>query len=110
MGDGARVEIDSLFENCVVQLGPGTSLVVGKTGVLADCRILGGGDITIHGQFFERESPGIVGPRALTVTSEAAVVASVEQAPALTHFAFERGSRMRLKILKRTGGDSAQKG
>ena len=32
---GARVEIDSLFENCVVELGEGTSLVVGKGGVLA---------------------------------------------------------------------------
>jgi hypothetical protein len=111
LGDGARVEIDSLFENCVVELGPGTSLVVGKSGVLADCRILGGGDITIHGHVFERESPGIVRPRALTVTSQAAVVASVEQAAGPTHFAFERGSRMRLKILKPAAGDSAaQKG
>jgi hypothetical protein len=107
-GENAKVEIDSVFENCLVQVGPGTELVVGQAGVLADCRIVGNGDITIHGQFFERESPGIVGPRALTVTSKAALVASVEQADALTRFAFERGSRLRLKIMKHSA--SAQKG
>jgi hypothetical protein len=41
-----------------------------------------------------------VGPRALTVTSKAGLVASVEQSEALTKFAFERGSRLRLRILK----------
>ena len=34
---GARVEIDSLFENCSIKLGEGTELVVGESGVLADC-------------------------------------------------------------------------
>src|SRR5206468_1763849 len=58
----ARVEIDSLFENCSIKLGEGTELVVGRAGVLADCSITGGGSITIHGQFFEKESPGIVAP------------------------------------------------
>ena len=109
-GDRAKVEIDSVFENCLLHVGPGTELVVGEAGVLADCKIVGSGDITVHGQFFERESPGIVGPRALTVTSRAAMVASVEQAEGNTRFAFERGSRLRLRIMKGAQGASTQKG
>ncbi len=96
---GRAVEIDSLFENCAINLGEGTELVVGETGVLADCSISGAGSITVHGQFFERESPGIVAPRELVVSSGGAVVASVKQNEALTRFAFERGSRLRVKIV-----------
>ena len=55
--------------------------MVGETGVLADCKIAGGGDVTVHGQFFERESPGIVGPRELVVSAKGALVASVQQTP-----------------------------
>jgi hypothetical protein len=58
---GASVEIDSFFENCSIALGEGTELVLGKEGVLADCTISGGGRITIHGKFFERESPASSG-------------------------------------------------
>jgi uncharacterized protein YjbI with pentapeptide repeats len=97
---GARVEIDSLFENCAINVGDGTELVIGEAGVLADCTISGAGAITVHGQFFERESPGIVGPRELVVSSGGAVVASVRQNPELTRFAFERGSRLRVKIVR----------
>jgi len=96
---GARVEIDSLFENCVINLGDGTQLVVGEAGVLADCKIAGDGLVTVHGHFFERESPGIVGPREVIVSSKGALVASVEQLAELTRFAFERGSRLRVKIV-----------
>jgi len=98
---GARVEIDSLFQNCAINLGEGTQLVVGETGVLADCQIAGAGSVTVHGQFFERESPGIVGPREVIVSSKGALVASVEQLAELTRFAFERGSRLRLKIIRK---------
>jgi uncharacterized protein YjbI with pentapeptide repeats len=97
---GARVEIDSLFENCALNLGDGTELVVGEAGVLADCTISGAGSIAVHGQFFERESPGIVGPRELMVSRGGAVVASVRQNEAMTRFGFEQGSRLRVKILK----------
>jgi hypothetical protein len=100
---GAKVEIDSVFENCSIKLGAGTSLVVGEAGVLADCQISGDGEITIHGHFFERESPGIVGPRALVVTAKGALVASLAQPSAPTRFAFERGCRLRLKVVKPTG-------
>jgi hypothetical protein len=98
---GARVEIDSLFENCAINLGDGTELVVGETGVLADCQISGCGSITVHGQFFERESPGIVGPREVVVSGKGAMVAAVQQSPDTTRFAFERGSRLRVKILRK---------
>ena len=107
---GARVEIDSLFENCSIQLGEGTELVVGDSGVLADCTVSGGGAITINGQFFERESPGIVGARELTVSRQGALVASVQQSAELTRFRFERGSRLRVKIVKGKDDSSVQKG
>ena len=98
---GARVEIDSLFQNCAINLGEGTELVVGETGVLADCKISGGGSVTVHGHFFEKESPGIVGPREVVVSSKGALVASVQQCTELTRFAFERGSRLRVKIVQK---------
>ena len=97
---GARVEIDSLFENCIINLGEGTELVVGEAGVLADCKIAGDGSVTVHGHFFERESPGIVGAREVMVSANGALVASVKQHSELTRFAFERGSRLRVKIIR----------
>jgi hypothetical protein len=97
-GAGAEVEIDSVFEGCALKLGAGTSLVIGPAGVLSDCQISGDGEITIHGSFFERESPGIVGPRALVVTAQGALVALVEQAAAGTRFAFEKGCQLRLRV------------
>ena len=60
----------------------------------------GAGDITLHGRFYERESPGIVGPSKLVVTAEGQLVGQVEQAPELTKFAFEPGCRLRMKILR----------
>jgi len=97
--DGACVEIDSLFENCTIALGVGAELVVGRAGVLADCEIAGAGAITVHGQFFERKSPGIVGARALRVTGEGTLVAAVAQGVSPTRFAFDRGCRVRLRIM-----------
>jgi hypothetical protein len=83
--------------------------VLGKDGVLADCTIAGAGKITIHGKFFERESPGIVGPQELTVSRDGALVASVEQHQASTRFAFEKGCRLRVKVIRAAGG-SMEKG
>src|SRR5262249_36812153 len=60
---GAQIEIDSLFQNCTIELGDRTELVIGPSGVLVDCEIVGAGNVTVHGKFFERKSPGIVGPR-----------------------------------------------
>jgi uncharacterized protein YjbI with pentapeptide repeats len=105
-GEGASVEIESRFEQCTIALGSGSELVVGKEGVLASCRILGAGDITIHGTFLEAESPGIVGPRQLFVSSAGAVKSAVEQMKGLTRFAFEPGCRLRMKIVEpRSNGE-----
>ena len=96
----ASVEIESRFEQCSIALGRGAELTIGKSGVLARCRIAGAGNITIHGQFFERESPGIVGLSQLVVTSGGSLVGAVEQPPELTRFAFEPGCVLRMKILR----------
>ena len=78
--------------------------MIGEAGVLSKCRIQGGGNITILGQFFERDSPGIQGPKRLVVTATGALVGSVEQAAGSTEFAFQPGCRLRVKILRaRTG-------
>jgi hypothetical protein len=97
-GEKATVEVDSFFQNCTLNLGDDTELVVGKEGVLADCTIIGGGRITLHGQFFEGNSPGIVGPSDVVVTETGALVASVQQGRQGTRFSFLRGSRLRIKI------------
>jgi hypothetical protein len=99
-GAGSTVEIESRFEKCSIALGTGTSLVIGEAGVLKDCVISGAGDITIHGKFFERESPGIVGPRRLVVSSRGAVQGAVEQSSESTAFSFQPGCRLRMKILR----------
>ena len=96
---GAQVEIDSLFQNCTINVGVETELVIGPSGVLADCEIVGAGCITIHGKFFERHSPGIVGARKLMVSSRGAVVSAVAQSAEPTGFAFESGCQLRVKII-----------
>src|SRR5262249_21441428 len=99
-GEGVKVQIESRFEQCSIALGRGADLTIGKSGVLAHCRIEGAGNITLHGRFYERESPGIVGPGQLVVTSEGQLVGAVEQAPELTRFSFEPGCKLRMKILR----------
>jgi uncharacterized protein YjbI with pentapeptide repeats len=96
---GAQVEIDSLFQNCTINVGVETELVIGPSGVLADCEIVGAGFITVHGKFFERHSPGIVGPRKLMVSARGAVVSAVAQSEEPTGFAFESGCQLRVKII-----------
>jgi len=96
---GARVEIDSLFQNCTINLGDQTQLVIGPSGVLADCEIVGAGCVTVHGKFFERQSPGIIGPRVLSVSAGGAVVSAVSKNPEATQFAFEMGCQLRVKIV-----------
>lgn len=105
---GARVEIDSLFQDCILELGPDTELVIGSAGVLADCRISGPGRITVHGKFFERDSPGIVGPRQIVVTRSAAVVATVQQ-HGNTGFAFEHGCQLRMKMVRQGEKNTLEK-
>jgi uncharacterized protein YjbI with pentapeptide repeats len=95
---GASVEIESLLEQCTIALGEATDLVIGKAGVLRRCQLSGAGKITIHGQFVERESPGIVGATHLLVSSAGSLVGSVVQPAELTNFSFEPGCMLRMKI------------
>jgi hypothetical protein len=99
-GRDSKIHIDSRFENCSIALGEGAELVVGDPGVLKDCQIIGAGKITIHGRFFERQSPGIAGVRSLIVSSRGAMVGAIEQARESTTFAFQPGCRLRVKILR----------
>lgn len=96
---GVSVEIDSRFEQCTIQLGDGTELIVGPEGVLSGCQVTGGGNITINGTFFEGKTPGIVAPRSLVVSRSGALVGAVEQAAEHTQFAFEPGCKLRMKIM-----------
>jgi hypothetical protein len=99
-GARSKIHIDSRFENCTIALGDGAELVIGDPGVLRDCQITGSGEITIHGCFFERQSPGIAGARSVIVSSRGAMAGAVEQAHESTTFAFQPGCRLRVKILR----------
>ena len=99
-GEGSVIHIDSRFENCLITLGEGAELTIGKSGVLKACEIVGKGRITVHGRFFERTSPGIAGARSVTVSGSGAVVGGLEQSDEATQFAFEPGCRLRVKILR----------
>ena len=99
---GARVQIDSVFENCTLHLADQTEVVIGAVGVLADCEIIGPGSLTVHGKFFEKKSPGIVGARQLVVSARGAVVAAVAQSAEPTRFGFEQGCQLRVKIVGKT--------
>jgi uncharacterized protein YjbI with pentapeptide repeats len=99
-GEGSVIHIDSRFENCLIALGEGADLTIGKSGVLKSCEIIGNGRITVHGRFFERATPGISGARSVTVSGSGSMVGGLEQAEGATVFAFEPGCRLRVKILK----------
>lgn len=99
-GEGSVIHIDSRFENCLIALGEGAELTIGKSGVLKSCEIVGNGRITVHGRFFERATPGISGARSVTVSGSGAMVGGLQQAEGATLFAFEPGCRLRVKILK----------
>jgi uncharacterized protein YjbI with pentapeptide repeats len=99
-GEGASIEIESLFEQCSIALGRGTELVVGAGGVLQGCQIKGSGNVTINGKFIENESPGIVGVSQLIVTSGGSLIGAVKQPSEPTRFGFEPGCKLRMKISK----------
>jgi hypothetical protein len=48
--------------------------------------------------FFEGKSPGIVDAEELIVTAKGCVVSTVAQRETPTRFAFEPGSRLRMKV------------
>jgi hypothetical protein len=99
--NGARVTLHGLLEECLLQLGPETDLVIAADTALVDCRILGGRHITIEGAVLNGPTSAMpfVEPRAITVTATGALSGQVQQPPGRTCFAFQRGSRLRLQIL-----------
>lgn len=107
-GAGSKIHVDSRFENCAIALGEDAELVIGESGVLKDCQIFGHGSIVVNGCFFERQTPGIAGPKSLVVSSRGMLKGAVEQAPDSTVFAFEAGCRLRVKILPPSGQPIAE--
>ena len=97
--EGSQVEIESYLRDCTIVLGRGTRLAIGPEGVLEGCRVVGEGEIVIHGRFYENgSSPGIVGPSRLFVGKTGTVIAEIRQPATLTQFAFEHGCALNLKI------------
>jgi uncharacterized protein YjbI with pentapeptide repeats len=99
--DGADVTVHGLLEQCLLQLGPSTDLTIAPDAALIDCRILGGRRITIAGAVLDGPTSPIplVEPRAITVAASGVLAGQVQQPTGRTCFAFERGSRLRLRIL-----------
>jgi hypothetical protein len=97
-GDGAQVEVQSRFEHCNIRLGKDAELVVGADGRLVDCTVTGG-RVHIIGTFLERRSPALIGTSELLVSSVGALAATVQQPAESTRFAFERGCRLRVRIM-----------
>jgi hypothetical protein len=97
--DNAHVEIQSRFEHCNILLGKDAELVVGENGTLEDCTIVGG-RLRVIGKFLEKRSPGLIEPSQLFVSESGAVAATIQQASEPTHFAFERGCRLRVHIMR----------
>ena len=97
----SQIEIESSLEKCTITLGTGTTLTIGPKGVLTGCQIIGGGEIVVHGQFYENGvSPGIQDPSRLIVGKTGVVSGVVQQPLSLTQFGFEHGCSLNLKILK----------
>jgi len=95
------VEVESRLEQCSIALKDGARLVIGPNGVLEGCRIVGAGQVVVHGSFTEKgDSPGIVGPMSVVVGKTGIVSGTVKQAAQRTQFGFERGAVLRLKIEK----------
>ncbi len=97
---GARVFVDGVLERCGIEIGEGAELVIGKSGVLADCTIEGPGTLVVHGVFYERSSPGLRGLERITVSESGAVASAVAQTASPTRFAFERGCKLRMQIVQ----------
>jgi hypothetical protein len=98
-GEGAQVEIESVFQECTIHVGRGTEVVVKDVGVLSDCQILGPGNLTVLGHVFgSKGKPSIVGASQLIVRKAGGLDCAIEQAEPATRFAFEPGSRLRVRI------------
>ena len=112
VGEGSRLTVDALLHRCLVQLRPGSELVVEEAGALLDCQVLGGGHVVIRGKVVtaaDADAAAIAGARTITVEGRALLVATVAQPPELTRFTVAHGARLRLQILNPDGRDSDER-
>ncbi len=94
---GAEVQVDGLLDHCELNMAEDASLIIGETGVLENCRVVGG-RVRVNGCFLERSRVGLDGPVELVVSKQGAVATTLQQPPTETHFGFAAGCRLRLYI------------
>jgi uncharacterized protein YjbI with pentapeptide repeats len=94
---GAEVQVDGLLEHCELNMAEDASLIIGETGVLENCRVVGG-RVRVNGCFLERTRVGLDGPVELVVSRQGAVATTLQQPASETQFGFAAGCRLRLYI------------
>jgi uncharacterized protein YjbI with pentapeptide repeats len=94
---GAEVQVDGLLEHCELNMAADASLIIGETGVLENCRVIGG-RVRVNGCFLERTRVGLDGPVELVVSKQGAVATTLQQPASETTFGFAAGCRLRLYI------------
>jgi uncharacterized protein YjbI with pentapeptide repeats len=94
---GAEVHVDGLLEHCELNMAADASLIIGETGVLENCRVVGG-RVRVNGCFLERSRVGLDGPVELVVSRQGAVATTLQQPASETQFGFAAGCRLRLYI------------
>lgn len=94
---GAEVQVDGLLEHCELNMAEDASLIIGETGVLENCRVIGG-RVRVNGCFLERTRVGLERPVELIVSKQGAVATTLQQPATETHFGFATGCRLRLFI------------
>jgi uncharacterized protein YjbI with pentapeptide repeats len=100
-GPASVVEVEGRFENCTIRLGQGALFRIGVEGTLHHCRISGDGELSVHGSFVESpDGPGIVGCKRIVVGASGSITSTVEQPASLTHFGFEKGCHLKMKIVR----------
>jgi uncharacterized protein YjbI with pentapeptide repeats len=60
---GAEVQVDGLLEHCELNLAGDASLIIGESGILDGCRVVGG-RVQVNGCFLERSRVGLERDRA----------------------------------------------
>jgi len=94
---GAEVQVDGLLEHCELNMAEDASLIIGESGVLENCRVIGG-RVRVNGCFLERTRVGLDGPVELVVSKQGAVATTLQQPANETQFGFAAGCRLRLYI------------
>ena len=87
---GAEVQVDGLLEHCELNMAEDASLIIGETGVLENCRVVGG-RVRVNGCFLERSRVGLDCPVELIVSTHGAVATTLQQPASETQFGFAAG-------------------